>query len=152
MLTRDGRRAPVSGNDSFSAINDCFSLANYNDWPRCWELNSLSLLTVHLFRFMGGGDGRATKECTLDVLNTNKGLNLGILWTCTRYMTLQRDQQNKMIIFSWVITMMSQFDGIKVGVSLYLHCLLFHVYDCLRGKSLQAILDVVNIGRGQHTG
>ncbi len=67
-------------------------------------------------------------------------------------MTLQRDQQNKMIIFSWVITMMSQFDGIKVGVSLYLHCLLFHVYDCLRGKSLQAILDVVNIGRGQHTG
>jgi len=27
-------RAPVAINDSFPAINDCFSLANYNDWPR----------------------------------------------------------------------------------------------------------------------
>jgi hypothetical protein len=34
------------------AGNDCFSLANYNDWPRWWELNSLSLCIVHLFRFI----------------------------------------------------------------------------------------------------
>jgi hypothetical protein len=45
-----------------------------------------------------GGDGGATKQCTLDVLNTDKGLNLGILYICTRYMTLQRGQQNKIII------------------------------------------------------
>ncbi len=52
----------------------------------------------------------------------------------------------------WSITMIGQFDGIKVGVSLYLHCLLFHVYGYSWEKSLQAILDVVKIGRGQHTG
>jgi hypothetical protein len=59
-------RAPV-------AWNDCFSLANYNDWPRWWELNSLSLSTTDLFRFMGG-DGGETKPCTLDVLNNDTGL------------------------------------------------------------------------------
>jgi hypothetical protein len=54
-------RAPVAGNGTFSAENDCFSSANYNDWSRRWELNSPSLCTVHLFRFMGG-DGRETKQ------------------------------------------------------------------------------------------
>jgi len=57
-------------------------LANYNDWPRCWELNSpsfqvgpgggselnsLSLCILHLFRVMCG-DGEETKQCTLDLL------------------------------------------------------------------------------------
>jgi hypothetical protein len=65
-------RAPVAWNDGFSAINDCFSLASYNHWPRWWELNSLSLCPVHLFRFMGK-DGRETKQCTLDVLSTHRG-------------------------------------------------------------------------------
>jgi hypothetical protein len=56
--------------------NDCFSLANYSHWPRWWELNSLSLSTVHLFRVMGGDGGEI---CTLDVLNADRGLPLGML-------------------------------------------------------------------------
>ncbi len=44
--------------------NDWFSLANYNVWPRWWELNSRSLCRVHLFRFMAG----ETKQSILDVL------------------------------------------------------------------------------------
>jgi hypothetical protein len=40
-------------------------------WPRCWELNSLWLCTVHLFTFMGG-DGGETKQCTLNVLSTDR--------------------------------------------------------------------------------
>jgi hypothetical protein len=50
--------------------------ANYNDRPRWWELNSLSLISfgkVHLFRFMGGvGIVGETEECTLDVINTDR--------------------------------------------------------------------------------
>jgi len=53
-----------------------FSLANYSDWPRWWELNSLSLSTVDLFRVMGEDGGEI---CTLDVLNADRGLPLGML-------------------------------------------------------------------------
>jgi hypothetical protein len=60
-------RAPVGG-------NDCFSLASYNDWHRCWELNSLSLCTIHLFRFMCEDGG---EEGILDVL-VIEGCGLGI--------------------------------------------------------------------------
>jgi len=51
---------------------------NYNDWPRWWELNSLSLCTVHLCRFIGK-DGGDTKQCTRDVLRTYRGLPWGML-------------------------------------------------------------------------
>jgi hypothetical protein len=60
------------------AGNDCFSLAKYNDWPMWWELNSLSLCRVHLFRFLDR-DGGETKQCTPDVINCDRGLLLGML-------------------------------------------------------------------------
>ncbi len=59
--------------------NDSFSLANYNDWPKWGESNSQSLCTVRLLRCMGG-DGGESKQCTLDVLNTHRGLPLGMLF------------------------------------------------------------------------
>ncbi len=49
-----------------------------NDWPMWWEYNSLSAFTVHVFRFMAGEEGQ-TKQGTLDVLNADRGLPLGIL-------------------------------------------------------------------------
>jgi len=52
--------------------NDCFSFANYNDQPQGWELNSHAHCTVHLFKFVTG-DGGEIKECTLDVLNIDRG-------------------------------------------------------------------------------
>jgi len=62
----------------FSAINNCFSFGNYNDLPRRWELNSLSLCTIHLFRFRGA-EGGETKQRTLDVLDSDRRLPLGML-------------------------------------------------------------------------
>jgi hypothetical protein len=49
-----------------------------NDWPMWWEYNSLSSFTVHVFRFVAR-EGGQTKQGTLDVLNTDRGLPLGIL-------------------------------------------------------------------------
>jgi hypothetical protein len=51
---------------------------NYNDWPRWWELNSVSLCKLHLCRFIGK-DGGDTKQCTQDVLRTYRGLPRGML-------------------------------------------------------------------------
>jgi hypothetical protein len=50
----------VAGNDCFSAIDDCFSLVNYNDLCRWWELNSLSLWSFYSPSFLvhGWGWGR----------------------------------------------------------------------------------------------
>jgi hypothetical protein len=48
------------------------------------ELNSLSSFAVHVFRFMAG-EGGQTKQVTLDVLNTDRGLPLGILLAEDRY-------------------------------------------------------------------
>jgi hypothetical protein len=58
------------------------------DWPRWWDLNTLTLYS-HFSRFLGGdcssfqvygwGNGPETKLCTLDVLNSDGGLTLGVL-------------------------------------------------------------------------
>jgi hypothetical protein len=44
-------------------------------WMKICRKNIMKLL---LFRFIGG-DGEETKQCTLDVLHTDRGLPLGML-------------------------------------------------------------------------
>ncbi len=77
-----------TGNDSFSAINDCFSLANCKTSPGAAESCTVSLTcAIHLFKFMGA-DGGEIKECILDVLNNHTWLPLGMLLVCPSSGTL----------------------------------------------------------------
>lgn len=91
-------KADIVGNEKILAINDYFSLVNYNDWPKWWKLNIVShfaqsffssswlgmvekLNNAHFnpsFQVHGLHDGGEIKHHTLDVLNIDKGLMLGM--------------------------------------------------------------------------
>jgi hypothetical protein len=88
-------KAPVTGNDSFSAINDCFSLANCKISPGAAESYTVSLTcAIHLFKFMGV-DGGEIQECILDVPHTHTWLPLGMLLVCPSSGTLYSlEEQN----------------------------------------------------------
>jgi hypothetical protein len=53
-------------------------------WANKKAENCLLSFTTHVFRFMAG-EGGQTKQVTLDVLNTDRGLPLGILLAEDRY-------------------------------------------------------------------
>jgi hypothetical protein len=82
--------------------NELFLIGQLQWLLRWWELNSLSLCTVSLFRFMGV-DGVGTKRCARNVVNTERGLTpysvvhappIPCIWTSNKVSYIQDDWLN----------------------------------------------------------
>lgn len=82
--------------------NELFLIGQLQWLLRSWELNSLLLCTVYLFRFMGVY-GVGTKRCALNVVNTDRGLTpysvvhappIPCIWTSNKLSCIQDDWLN----------------------------------------------------------
>jgi hypothetical protein len=58
--------------------NDYFSLANYNDWLKWWDLNCHSFFTVHSLQFASEDCwGEKTNICTFHAVDIERASNEG---------------------------------------------------------------------------